>query len=316
MHRIMAPLVAGWALALAACGTADREAARADADTAAAAGTAGSLRRVAMTEGFDTPESVIHDAAQDVWFVSNINGSPTERDGNGYISRLHADGTVDSLRFIAGGRGGVTLHAPKGMAIVGDTLWVSDIDALRAFDRRTGAPVATIEFGARATFLNDVVAGSDGSVYVSDMGARMAEQGAAQGGMEQVFRVGPDRAVTTAVRHDSLPAPNGITWDAEAGRLLIVSMASPVLFAWAPGDTAPGRIGEAGGMNDGVELVNGMLLLTSWEDSALVAWEDGAERALVQGIGGPADLGVDRGRNRVAVPVLPAGRVEFYQLSD
>jgi hypothetical protein len=29
---------------------------------------------------------------------------------------------MDSLKFIAGGRGGVTLHSPKGMYLQGDTL--------------------------------------------------------------------------------------------------------------------------------------------------------------------------------------------------
>jgi hypothetical protein len=36
----------------------------------------------------------------------------------------------------------VTLHAPRGMSIVGDTLWVADADAVRGFDRRSGAPLA------------------------------------------------------------------------------------------------------------------------------------------------------------------------------
>ena len=33
-----------------------------------------------------------------------------------------------------------SLDAPKGMAIVGDTLWVADIDAVRGFNRKTGGP--------------------------------------------------------------------------------------------------------------------------------------------------------------------------------
>ena len=33
---------------------------------------------------------------------------------------------MDNLNFVTGGRGGVTLDAPKGMAIVGDTLWVAE----------------------------------------------------------------------------------------------------------------------------------------------------------------------------------------------
>ena len=69
--------------------------------------------------GFSTPESVLHDPEADIYLVSNINGSPLERDGNGFISRVTPDGKVETLKFIAGGVKGVTLNAPKGMAITG-----------------------------------------------------------------------------------------------------------------------------------------------------------------------------------------------------
>ena len=49
-----------------------------------------------------------------MYFVANINGNSLAKDGNGFISRLTRDGKVESLKFIAGGRGGVTLNAPKG----------------------------------------------------------------------------------------------------------------------------------------------------------------------------------------------------------
>jgi hypothetical protein len=36
----------------------------------------------------------------------------------------------------------VTLDAPKGITLHGDTLRVTDIDVLRAFDRHTDAPLS------------------------------------------------------------------------------------------------------------------------------------------------------------------------------
>ena len=39
-------------------------------------------------DSLQTPESVLWDAAQDVYFVSNINGNPNVNDNNGFISRL------------------------------------------------------------------------------------------------------------------------------------------------------------------------------------------------------------------------------------
>src|SRR3989449_5496282 len=112
---------------------------------------------VAVVAGFLTPESVLYDSAQDIYFVSNINGSPTAKDNNGFISRVRPDGAVENLKFIEGGHNGVTLNAPKGMALRGDTLWLADIDAVRAFNAKTGAPVALADLsGLGAVFLNEI----------------------------------------------------------------------------------------------------------------------------------------------------------------
>jgi len=119
--------------------------------------------------GFLTPESVLYDSAQDIYFVSNINGSPTAKDNNGFIiSRVRPDGAVENLKFIEGGHNGVTLHAPKGMALRGDTLWLADIDAVRAFNAKTGSPGRP--GGPErpgGVFLNDIAVAQNGALYIN-----------------------------------------------------------------------------------------------------------------------------------------------------
>ena len=135
---------------------------------------ASAATRVLTVEGFKTPESVKYDAELDLYFVTNINGHPSVKDNNGFISRVRPDGSIESLEFVSGGRAGVVLHAPKGTAIVADTLWVVDIDALRGFNKRTAAPVATVDLGRPgAQFPNDVAVGPDGALYVTDTGIRI-----------------------------------------------------------------------------------------------------------------------------------------------
>jgi len=73
--------------------------------------------------GLQTPESVQYDASSDVYLVSNINGNPGAKENKGFISRITAEGKLDSLHFIQGGRDGVELHGPLGSRIRGDTLW-------------------------------------------------------------------------------------------------------------------------------------------------------------------------------------------------
>ena len=101
-------LTLGTAALLAACGGGGEAGGGAGtADTAAAAAKRAPTAAIALTvDSLDAPEAARFDPELEVYFVANINGSPLGKDGNGYISRLTREGKVDSLRFIAGGRGG------------------------------------------------------------------------------------------------------------------------------------------------------------------------------------------------------------------
>src|SRR5204863_1559288 len=86
---------------------------------------------VAKYTGLATPESVLYDAEGDRYLVSNINGSPFDKDNNGFISVLSPDGDVKTLKWIEGGKNKVKLDAPKGSAITGGILYVADITTMR-----------------------------------------------------------------------------------------------------------------------------------------------------------------------------------------
>jgi len=88
----------------------------------AAAAPAPGATKLAVVEGFLTPESVLHDPVQDIYFVSNINGGPTAKDNNGFISRVRPDGAVENLSSSRGPRRRDP-QRPEGLAIRGDTLW-------------------------------------------------------------------------------------------------------------------------------------------------------------------------------------------------
>src|SRR5690606_24976526 len=122
-------------------------------------------------DGFATPESVLHDRIDDVYLVSNVNGAPDAKDGNGLVSRVAASGELLAREWTTGepSLASGPLHAPKGMALLGDLLAVTDIDVVRFFDRRTGKAefsVGTVGW----TFLNDLVADGEGGLLVTDTG--------------------------------------------------------------------------------------------------------------------------------------------------
>lgn len=268
-----------------------------------------------VSEGLATPESVLWDATRNVWYVSNINGSPLAKDDNGYILRLSFDGAkMDSVPFIDGMDADITLNAPKGMALVGDTLWVADIDAVRAFDVNTGNAVTTLELGAQgATFLNDVAAGGDGTIYITDSGISFNADGAVtHPGKSRVFAI-TGRNAREAVVLPAESAANGIAFDAANNRWLIVGFNSPNIFAWTAGSDSVSVLGTGPGGGDGLVVLNdGRVLYSSWADSSLTLFADSVSTKWRGGLPSPADLGYDSRRNLVAVPLFQDNRVEIW----
>jgi sugar lactone lactonase YvrE len=309
-HRIIRSLH----VFLAICALGSAAACRSSEAAEAPAGA----RRLHRIEGFGFPESVRYDPDQDVYFVSNMAGPGSLKDGNGYIVRVRA-GQMDSARvFIQGGQKGVTLDAPKGMALRGDTLWVADIDVLRGFDRRTGAPLAVIDLRPhRPVLLNDVAVGPDGSLHVTDTGIAMTDKGVIYQGGDRIFRIGADRAVSTIASGAGLGRPNGITWDPDGKRWIVVSF-DPFrseVYAIRPGDTTRTILARGQGKFDGVErLADGRLLVTSWTDSAVLVVDGNRAGRMIGDLWQPADLGVDTRRGRVAIPLALQGRVEIWGL--
>jgi sugar lactone lactonase YvrE len=285
-------------------------------DTAAAAATsteASSLaRKVGEVGDLENPESARYDRDLNVWFVSNVNGDPGKKDNNGYIVKLSAEGTPDTAKFIAAGKNRVTLNAPKGLAIIGDTLWVADIDVVRGFNKRTGAPVASVTV-PQAKFLNDVAAGPDGTLYLTDTGVIPdPKTGLKHVGPDRIYEV-KGRKATVALESAQLNGPNGITWDPRDSDFVIVSFMGPGIFGWKPGTKELKSLGSGPGQQDGVEVLpDGRLLVTSWADSSLFLSDNGKTMKIASGVASPADIGING--KRVAVPQLMENKVQFWEL--
>src|SRR6185503_2382667 len=178
-----------------------------------------STQRLASISGLSGPEAMRYDPNQDVYFISNFNGAPAG-DSNGFIARVRADATIDSLHFMVG-TPTVPLHGPRGMFLTADTLWVADADGVHLFHRRTGAQLGFVDFKSFAPgFLNDIAQGPDGAIYITDTGR------------SRVYRIA-GRTPTIAIEDSATSAPNGITWDASHSRFLLASWsAAPPIHEW------------------------------------------------------------------------------------
>jgi hypothetical protein len=295
-------LLSALLLTAVACGTADRGSDDPHADMPMA--TAMDIAAV----GFATPEGMLHDAVADVYLVSNINGGPADKDDNGFISRLAPTGAVLTLKWIDGAADGVTLHAPKGMAVRGDTLFVADIDAVRLFVRADGAPLGAWPLDG-AAFLNDLAVGPDGTLYVSDSGVEPGESGLVPNGRDGIYRRDGDRW-TAVVTGTGLGGPNGML--AESAGLTVVTFLSGEVYTVDPASGERTMLAKPdAGMLDGVvRLADGSLLISSWGAQGVYRLTPaGAFSTTADSVASPADIAFDATRGALLIPDFLGNRV-------
>src|ERR1043166_2595228 len=274
----------GFGIALLTIGCAKTEKSADSTSAAANASAAPAAMKMGETTGMDTPESVKYDEALDVFFVSNIVGNPSNKDGQGFIAMVRADSTNVMKKLVESGKA-VTLNAPKGLAITGDTLWVADIDVVHAINKKTGALVANIPIQG-ATFLNDVAVGPDGAVYVTDTGIKFDATGnITHPGVNRIFRIA-GRKVTTVAEGDSLNNPNGLTWDKAGNRWLLAPFGGMDVQALTNGAKNPTKLASGPGQYDGIEILSdGRILVSSWADSAVHVISGGVMSKMIPEIG-------------------------------
>jgi HEAT repeat protein len=126
------------------------------------AAEAPALKLVAEVKGFANPASVAWDGTY--YYVSNVGKelNPSSKDGDGFISRMDANGANLQREFI------FKLNAPKGLLVAGKTLYVCDIDVLMGFDLATRKKTLEISFAKDGVqLLNDVCAADEGKLLVS-----------------------------------------------------------------------------------------------------------------------------------------------------
>jgi len=266
---------------------------------------------VTFKGAFATPESVLYDAAGDRYLVSNVNGKPDGVDGNGYISELSPDGAIKTPKLIAGGEKDVKLDAPKGLAIVGKELWVTDISMVRKFDLKTLAPKGEIKL-PDATFANDIGVAPDGKVYVSDSSLKVTDKGFESNGGDQVFVIDKAGKVKVLAKSKDLAGPNGIAFGPKG--LLVNTLNSNEVYGIGPKGEKTDVIKMPNGGLDGLLVVGDSLICSSWGASAIYKGKLGGTsyEPIIQNVKGPADIGYDSKRSRILVPRFLEDAVEAY----
>ncbi len=250
-----------------------------------------------VISGFDTPESFVSDPADGSYYVSNINGDPLVKDGNGYISKISSNGVTVIQKYIGGTRSDTSLDAPKGLVVVGDLIYVTDIDSVKVFDKNARKLLRKIDLsGFRVKFLNDpAIHSSTGMLYVSDMLT------------DRIFKIDVKHGdqVTVFVENPALGQPNGLAVNPKTGNLMVVTWKSGRILEIDPS----GRIHVLKrGLSslDGIDYdKDGYLYVSSFSKGEVYKMAFFGRSSIVTclaGLNTPADISYDRRKDELLIP--------------
>jgi len=209
------------------------------------------------------------------------------------------------------------LNAPKGLAIDGNTLWVTDIDVVRAFDKRTGKVEQTADFARLgAIFLNDIAV-APGAVYASDTGLHFDDHGNFTGrGPSRIFCVCAGKP-TLVLEDPSLEGPDGLLWLSDERKILIVQLQGKKIVKLSPGEKKLEAFAEGAGGFDGVIAYKNLgFLVSSLDTSSVFFLQDKKFVEIAKGIENPADIGLDSKRNRLLIPSFSLNQFQVWQLKE
>ena len=242
------------------------------------------------------PESVLLDSKNNVLYVSSIDGTPDNKDGNGFISQVALDGKIKNLKWATG------LDAPKGMGLFNNSLYVADISRLVTIDIATGKITNSLDIEG-AKFLNDVTVDKAGNVYVSD--SNTGKIHVVKGGKAEVYFESPE-----------IKGVNGLL--ATGNGLYVVDFPSGANFKLSNDKKLTKVTSTAEGADGIVPVGNNEYLVSSWHGEVAYVNAKGESKKLLDTRNdklSAADIEYDPKTKTLFVPTFNANTVMAYTFS-
>lgn len=265
----------------------------------------------AIINDLSAPQSIIADPGHG-YLVANANGDPGNRDNRGFISRLDLEGKLTNLHFIQGGNETTVLNAPTGMVLVGEILYVADIDTIRRFSRTTAQPLSSISMTRyHCTSLAGLTANKAGLLFVSDTNTNA------------IYQIDPSKefAVTLVIQDEALSNPRGLAVHPRTQRLTGVSWDGGKVFEITEEGTIHELISNSFFSRrfrnlDGIAFDKyGSMYISDM--TAGKVWRilaDLKKQVIAEFLVSPAGIGVDREKHLILVPYLYANGAEINGL--
>ncbi|SNR43622.1 hypothetical protein SAMN06265371_10321 [Lutibacter agarilyticus] len=263
---------------------------------------------------YDAPDQVVWHASSKTWFVSNLGGGISlEKDSNGWISRIDQKGNFIAPFWIGKEEG---MHAPSGMTITDDYLYVVDRDGVYQIDIANQKIETFIEI-PDGEFLNDIVRAENGDLYISDFFGN------------KIYKiVANSKEVKVWLKTDRLEAPDGLYID--QGSLIVASWG--VLSKAGTFETS--KLGDILNINlktkkitalakevgnlEGITKAGNYYYITDWASGKLlkVNSKKGSAIDFIIGLNHPTDPDFSEELQILAFPQHGTNQVLFIKLQD
>lgn len=266
-----------------------------------------------FTSSYDAPDQAIWHAISRTWFVSNLGGGISlKKDSYGWITQTDEKGNVIHEFWIGKTEG---MHAPSGMTITDDFLYVCDRDGVYEINiaKRKINTFFTI---SGAAFINDVAIAANGDLFVSDFFGNKIYR------LPQATRI-PEIWLET----DLLKTPDGLYID--DNNLIVASwgkLSNPETFETSEsGDLLSidlktkkieillSKIGNL----EGITKAGKYYYVTDWFAGKILKIDPKQKKVtdFISGLKNPTDLNYSPELNVIAVPQHGTNQVLFVNLS-
>ena len=259
---------------------------------------------------FRFSESLVYDADRDLIVSVNAGMAQDVVPNDGYVSLINPDGTVHTLKWIGATRAGLTLNHPLGSDIANGRLYVVDIDTVRWFDLKSGAPQGQIQVSGVSRF-NDLEVANDGTVYATQTGTPNDPTS------WKVYRIAPDGSASAIITGAPLSMPNGIAFDG-AGNLVVVNIGTNDVHTFSPTGTLLKTEQTVDPGNDGIVVTaDGTKYVSSVRVGTVSRIRPGQKAEVVaSGIPTAASMTYDSKRHRLVIPMNDWNAIAFVELGQ
>ena len=257
-----------------------------------------SLSSLTYSQALDQPESMVYDAVNDRYLISNMpSGDILARANDGTLTYFN-QGASESIR---------------GITILGGYLYCAGNEGVIVFNLSTDTYVETFTITG-AQWINDICADANNFLYVTDA--------------DKIYKVNSDGGASSLFT-DQVEGSNGIIYDPANDRLLVTEdIASDgvnpsygrISAISMDGSTLTPMVDVPGQWLDGIAIDSeGNYYVGSWETGIIYQYPptlDGTPVDLVTGITGAADFCFNPVANELGIPLMDDNDIMFFSLGD